>query len=302
LTNNRKQIPKKTQTELLFRNNMTCCICRDENKGIHIHHIDADRNNNDINNLAVVCTICHDKIQKKGGLTKEFPPDVVKKYKQDWEASIFKKHSEQRGDRKSSIEKILIKHEIKKTLHELIAIDDNNLTEINRLLGYLSSIQILEDPTLELLNEIDYTLPLFAYTDVNKSSRITKTIFDFIGYLDAGPEHIKIDKKDKDALKLVIEIIGDVGDAGALMHSTTVLKSVISDFENIWSILVSYNLEDLALHLLNQLEKIDTSSTTAYEDHTSFSSGIYEITELRHKLRAVIDKQTKWKKVLKKLD
>ncbi|NQE44454.1 hypothetical protein C5S31_00345, partial [ANME-1 cluster archaeon GoMg2] len=64
MTKYRKKIPQKIEAEILFHNDRTCCICKDSNKGVQIHHIDGDPGNNIPSNLAVVCTDCHDKIHK----------------------------------------------------------------------------------------------------------------------------------------------------------------------------------------------------------------------------------------------
>lgn len=41
-----------------------CEICgkEDEGRGIHVHHKDKNRNNNDLDNLQVVCVKCHNNI------------------------------------------------------------------------------------------------------------------------------------------------------------------------------------------------------------------------------------------------
>jgi len=45
--------------------NRNCEICGDEikeSRRMHIHHIDKDRNNNDLNNLMLVCVKCHNTV------------------------------------------------------------------------------------------------------------------------------------------------------------------------------------------------------------------------------------------------
>ena len=78
-------IPKDVENDLLFKNDMSCCICQ-KSGGVIIHHIDGNPANNEIDNLAVLCQEHHDTIHKKGGLTKNFTPQIIKKYKRHWEA------------------------------------------------------------------------------------------------------------------------------------------------------------------------------------------------------------------------
>lgn len=41
-----------------------CCVCgwAEDDRILEVHHIDEDRSNNDINNLCIICPICHRKI------------------------------------------------------------------------------------------------------------------------------------------------------------------------------------------------------------------------------------------------
>lgn len=82
---NRKKIPHEIEAEILYINDRTCCICKHSTKGAQIHHIDGNPDNNDPNNLAVVCTEHHDEIHKSGGFTKGISPTLLKKYKRNWE-------------------------------------------------------------------------------------------------------------------------------------------------------------------------------------------------------------------------
>lgn len=41
-----------------------CCICgwEEDERVLEVHHLDEDRNNNDIENLRILCPICHKKL------------------------------------------------------------------------------------------------------------------------------------------------------------------------------------------------------------------------------------------------
>lgn len=60
---------------------------------VNTHHIDGNPNNNDIQNLAVVCLDCHSKITGSRGLGKSFSPLEVTKYKKNWEFMIQSQRS-----------------------------------------------------------------------------------------------------------------------------------------------------------------------------------------------------------------
>jgi len=47
--------------EVIKRDNNTCQMCGVQNeKGMHVHHIDLDNSNNDINNGITLCKYCHE--------------------------------------------------------------------------------------------------------------------------------------------------------------------------------------------------------------------------------------------------
>lgn len=76
--------------ELLYRNKSICCICQDKSRGIVVHHIIswAESHSHEIENLAVLCPVCHDKAHTKKELTREFSPKYLKYQKKKWEKEV----------------------------------------------------------------------------------------------------------------------------------------------------------------------------------------------------------------------
>jgi hypothetical protein len=77
-------IPKEIAARVLFFANRTCCVCRDESKGIEIHHIDGENANHDPANLAVLCRDCHDDATVSGGLLRKLDTRQIVKYRDEW--------------------------------------------------------------------------------------------------------------------------------------------------------------------------------------------------------------------------
>lgn len=73
-------IPKKIEREVLYKSKMLC-YCR--KKGVHIHHLNGDRTDNNFDNLIFVCFKHHNEAEIKGGLEKR--PDVLllKRYRDE---------------------------------------------------------------------------------------------------------------------------------------------------------------------------------------------------------------------------
>jgi hypothetical protein len=82
MSNKRLSIPEKTQDEIIFKCNNRCCIC--QTPFIHIHHIDEDPSNNDIDNLAPICPNCHSQAHSSSKLTKNLTAPRVKILRDKW--------------------------------------------------------------------------------------------------------------------------------------------------------------------------------------------------------------------------
>lgn len=305
MAKNRKKIPHEIEAEILFINDRTCCICRDSTKGVQIHHIDENRDNNDLNNLAVVCPEHQDEIHKSGGITKGISPTLVKKYKRNWELTVRRQRTQQHYPLKSSlgIENTLFKFEIRKTTYEILALKDNDIEGINQRLDFLYNLHTFEDYTEQILRDLDNVVIMPALFNKNKACIIADKIHEFFFGL-AGPENVKIKKKDIDNLEIAITLIGHIGYFSAIFKkSLKVIKSASKAFENIWDILIWYNLESHALIVLDKLDEISRACKNDLTCEKPLTSGIDELSKLRKKLKTItLEEQPKWKKVLARLN
>ncbi len=80
----RTPIPNSLAAQVLFGHDRTCSVCRKQGNPVQIHHIDDDPNNNDIDNLTVLCFDCHRDTQIKGGFDRKLDADQIFLYKNDW--------------------------------------------------------------------------------------------------------------------------------------------------------------------------------------------------------------------------
>lgn len=74
-----KKIPEDTEAEILFKANLLCCV--DQERDDHIHHIDGDPSNADIDNLVLLCFNCHDRATVKSTLRKKLSPKALMKFR-----------------------------------------------------------------------------------------------------------------------------------------------------------------------------------------------------------------------------
>jgi len=80
----RESIPSEVAARVLFLSDRICCVCRVSGKPVQIHHVDGDRNNNSLQNLAVLCFDCHRDTQIRGGFDRKLDVDQVILYRDDW--------------------------------------------------------------------------------------------------------------------------------------------------------------------------------------------------------------------------
>jgi Protein of unknown function (DUF3298) len=97
----RTEIPAEVAAEALFLSDRTCCICRESNKPVQIHHIDENPGNSVAENLAVLCFDCHHLTQLRGGFDRKLDAAQVLKYRADWLARVASKRDETHGPLRS---------------------------------------------------------------------------------------------------------------------------------------------------------------------------------------------------------
>ncbi|KQT25933.1 hypothetical protein ASG22_04340 [Chryseobacterium sp. Leaf405] len=90
LKEDRPPIPTKTIVKLLYDSKRTCCICRNNNKSIIIHHIKEwhYRKDHSEENLVVLCLEHHNDAHTKKGLSLNLKPVDILHAKSEWLNSV----------------------------------------------------------------------------------------------------------------------------------------------------------------------------------------------------------------------
>jgi hypothetical protein len=91
MSKRRTQIPEDVAAQLLVASDHTCCKCEEKVAPIQIHHIDENPANNVRDNLAVLCLICHNETQVRGGFSRQLSPAAVRLYRDNWVARVGKR-------------------------------------------------------------------------------------------------------------------------------------------------------------------------------------------------------------------
>ena len=88
MAKDRVRIPPEIAAKQLFASDHTCCVCRDRGRAVQIHHIDENPANNAKENLSVLCLLCHDDTQIKGGFGRKLDANLVTQYRDDWRERV----------------------------------------------------------------------------------------------------------------------------------------------------------------------------------------------------------------------
>lgn len=70
----------------MYDSNYVCSVCQE--KGSHIHHIDANNRNNNEENLIYLCTNHHDEAHTKHQLSQNLTPRILLDAKTNWIAKV----------------------------------------------------------------------------------------------------------------------------------------------------------------------------------------------------------------------
>lgn len=84
MANKRIPIPEALAAEVMFAADRTCCVCRENEKAVQIHHIDGDPSNNTLENLVVLCLEHHYQTQTSGGFGRKLNASLVTRYRDEW--------------------------------------------------------------------------------------------------------------------------------------------------------------------------------------------------------------------------
>lgn len=90
LAGERPPVPFSNLACVLIANRFTCCVCRNHERSVVVHHIKPWANSHDHSppNLAVLCLEHHDRAHRTGGLTQNLTSALVRRFKDDWEQYV----------------------------------------------------------------------------------------------------------------------------------------------------------------------------------------------------------------------
>ena len=162
----RLQSERALRAEVKVSSAYRCCVCG--RQGEHIHHIDGDRENNTLSNLALLCIGCHDQAHTRGGIRLRLVPEDIQLSRDRWLKEVKERGLEwvaktsDSGDRVDNHEVLL------RAALDAIAID-----AIRRFDQWAASFQ-----WDELSHQVS---DLFRYTDFRYSACVKHELLSAVG-------------------------------------------------------------------------------------------------------------------------
>ena len=92
MSRRKRRPPDRVVAQAKFASAYRCCCCM--RRGSVIHHIDGNRDNNDLDNLVFLCHDCHHEAHVTGGLKRKLTPSDIRMCRDDWQEKVARKGRE----------------------------------------------------------------------------------------------------------------------------------------------------------------------------------------------------------------
>jgi HNH endonuclease len=195
----RPSIPKRTEHEVLFRNQSVCCVC--QKTGVQIHHLDGNPANNAIENLCVLCIEHHAQASSQSNIVKALSKSLLRKYKADWEGIVARKRRSNAVSRlhhSSKVESDLIRFEIKRIVFGLH--ESKSIAELNSSIDYLYKWHLVEGRQKDIIDTMTSVHWLLSLREIKIiARRLHEFFWQFI-----SPQKIPMTKREE---RVIIETI-----------------------------------------------------------------------------------------------
>ena len=250
----RIEVPRKLSAILLFRNDHICCICRERNKDVEIHHIDGKNSNNTWSNLAVVCRDCHSKVTGSRGLGRGYLPEEVARYKDEWERAVRKRRSLLAGARSSApkIGRDLLLFEIKRATYELASTDDAKRSKA--ILEYLEMFYIFDRASKLILDELKQIAPFVS--DKPKGALVVEYALHYFWHL-IGAEDVKAKNSDLKLMEKASDLFLFMAQMQSAIEETASMKAIMDGLHELYEIAEDYKLLGIQKMLIKRMKSVE---------------------------------------------
>jgi hypothetical protein len=247
-------LPKKIENEVLFLNLHTCCICRERNKDVQIHHIDGNSSSNTISNLAVICLDCHSRVTGKRGLGRSYGPGEVRKYKASWEKQVLATRRTNRSIVRYQKELI---SQIDLMFCEILA-SPRNGKRIKELLEIIYQLHLWRgSPTInnKILEGLDHLALMSGLFVSPLAGMVAEKLYQLCWHF-IGPHEVGMDTKDLKMVLRCLDALGTLARFNCMIgHGHKATDEIAAHVENFLKIGLWYSklsIVNAAIHIYGQ--------------------------------------------------
>jgi len=247
-------VPQTIADEVLFASDHTCCICRVRNKEVQIHHIDGNRKNNELGNLAVVCLDCHGKVTGTRGFGRSYSPGEVRRFKRPWERSV----QESRGVHRPRItHKKELFSQVDLIVCEILSLRPDS-PRVRELLGVLYELHLWRGGP-ELNRVIVQGLSHLALMSGLSSPRVAALVAEKLWELCwhfVGPDDVAMADRDEQQVAECIDALETLATFNSQFgHGRKAAGEIAKSAENFFEVALWYARRRLANAVLRLYEK-----------------------------------------------
>jgi len=162
-TKKRIKIPTSTEGQLLYQTDYKCCVCNE--RGDHIHHLDGNPSNNNLDNLVFLCFKDHDLASSKGPSRKSLTKETIINYRNHHYQVIDNRRKKELGVLDKPIPELTDEKLLTVTKNALIILEIENIKT--------KYFEAEWDKRAVILNELD------KYVN-HKNNRLAYDILEFL--------------------------------------------------------------------------------------------------------------------------
>ena len=250
----RLEIPRQLEAELLFRNDHSCCICRQRGKDVQIHHINGNPTNNNPANLGVVCLDCHSRVTGPRGLGKAYSTDEVRRYKRDWEYVVAESRRIVRRPIRHAKELV---SQIDLIVADILASEGDNSRQ-QRLLKQLYELHLwrgVAEIQKNIIDGVRHLGTMSGLGDPRLAPMVAETAWQMCWHL-AGPDLVPWQKETTRLISGAIRAIGSIGTFNAYdVPDPKVGKAFSEAMLNLIHVGVGYRKRNVVERVLHEIQE-----------------------------------------------
>lgn len=263
MSTNRRKIPEKVSASVVYKNDRACCVCH-KRLPFQINHINRNPTDNREENLCVLCLNHHNQFESKSTISKGLTPELLRKYKVEWEYIVRKRREKEYGGlhqvvyKKSNMD--FIKSQIELVSYEIMSLPDNDEKRLKEKLDILWHINVMGGFSKEVITALHNIATIATLDNKNIPFLVADAVYDQFPHL-IGPKEVKWSKEDEKNVREGITILKTIGEFNSEFNKNKkVTEAVCDNLYKLFEVAVWYNKSHIAKEIGNTWKSIMDAS------------------------------------------